>query len=114
MNKGLKRYSISLASEKMTEEEIKDEMMSSEESEFTMYNQIDSIPKQEQVKYAQIINKIYQEKLLREADRMGLVRYMLFLSNGKMTEREIRSEVSKSSEAVDIALFIAREKGKLN
>ena len=112
--KGLKRYSISLASEKMTEEEIKDEMMSSEESEFTMYNQIDSIPKQEQVKYKQIINKIYQEKLFREADRMGLVRYMLFLSNGKMTEREIRSEVSKSSEAVDIALFIAKEKGKLN
>jgi len=112
--KGLKRYSISLASEKMTEEEIKDEMMSSEESEFTMYKQIDSIPKQEQVKYEQIINKIYQEKLFRKADRMGLVRYMLFLSNGKMTEREIRSEVSKSSEAVDIALFIAKEKGKLN
>ena len=112
--KGLKRYSISLASEKMTEEEIKDEMMSSEESEFTMYKQIDSIPKQEQVKYEQIINKIYQEKLFRKADRMGLVRYMLFLSNGKMTEREIRSEVSKSSEAADIALFIAKEKGKLN
>ena len=109
---GLKRYSISLASKKMTKEEIKDELMSSEESGFAKFKQIDSIPKQERVKYEQMINKIYQEKLLRKADRRGLIKYMLFLSNGKMTEKEIRSEVSESSEAVDIARFRAREKGK--
>ena len=51
-----------LVGEKMTEEEIKDEMMSSEESEFTMYNQIDSIPKQEQVKYKQFIKSIFSDK----------------------------------------------------
>jgi hypothetical protein len=86
--------------------------MKSEESEFTKYKQVDNIPELERIQYEKIINKIYQEKLLRKADRRGLIKYMLFLSNGKMTEKEIRSEVSESSEAVDIARFRAREKGK--
>ena len=109
---GLRTYALSLASGKMTEEEIRDEMMKSEESEFTKYKQVDNIPELERIQYEKIINKIYQEKLLRKADVMGLVRYTLFLSNGKMTEEEVRREVSASPEAIDIAIFIAKEEGQ--
>jgi hypothetical protein len=107
---GLRRYSISLASEKMTEKEIEDEMMSSEESEFKIYKEVDVIPKLERIEYEKIINEIYKKFLLRKADKMGLTRYTLFLSNGQMTEGEIEDEVKNSPEAIDIALFIRKEK----
>ena len=109
---GLRRYSISLASEKMTEKEIEDEMISSEESEFKIYKEVGIIPKLARVKYEIIINEIYKKILLRKADKMGLIRYTLFLSNGQMTEEEIEDEVKNSPEAIDIARFITKEKAQ--
>tara|TARA_B110000495_G_C22897244_1_gene523506 strand:- start:138 stop:833 length:696 start_codon:yes stop_codon:yes gene_type:complete len=109
---GLRRYSISLASEKMTEKEIEDEMMSSEESEFKIYKEVDIIPKLAREKYEIIINEIYKKCLLRKPDKMGLTRYTLFLSNGQMTEGEIEDEVKNSPEAIDVALFITKEKAQ--
>jgi hypothetical protein len=109
---GLRRYTNSLASGGITEKEIKDEMMNSEESEFKIYKEVDVIPKLERIEYEKIINKIYQKFLLRKADKMGLIRYTLFLSNGQMTEGEIEDEVKNSPEAIDVALFITKEKAQ--
>ena len=109
---GLRRYSISLASEKMTEKEIEDEMMSTDDFKFKIYKEVDIIPKLARVKYEIIINEIYKKFLLRRADKMGLTRYTLFLSNGKMTEGEIEDEVKNSPEAIGIALFITKEKAQ--
>ena len=108
----LRRYSLLLASGGITEKEIKDEMMNSEESEFKIYKEVDVIPKLERIEYEKIINRIYQKFLLRKAEKMGLIRYTLFLSNGQMTEEEIKNEVRNSPEAIDVALFINKEKSQ--
>ena len=100
---GLKKYSVSLASEKMTEEEIRNEMRGSEEYLCRIKLKSDNVSKSEQKTYKKIINKFYIKYLDRLADNTGLNRYTLFLANGQMTDEEIRNEIKNSSEAIDIA-----------
>ena len=111
---GLKRYSVALASGKITEEEIKDEMNNSEESKFEIYKQVDLIPEQERIQYENIITEIYHKFLFRKPDKMGMIRYTLALSNREMNKEMIQHEIKKSTEAIDIKEFNTKENAKLS
>jgi len=109
---GLRRYTLSLASDRMTEEEIKDEMVHSEEYFRRIKLDGDNISEEQMKKCRVIVKKYYHEILNRNPDNTGLVRYTLALASGKTTEKEIIKEISNSPEGIDVALFKSREKGQ--
>ena len=109
---GLRRYSLSLASGGITEEEIRDEMMKSEEYYRSIELDANNISEEELKKSEKIIEIIYHKFLFRKPDRHGLVRYTLALASGKTTEEEIKNEISNSPEGIDVALFRSRDEGQ--
>ena len=110
--KGLRRYTMSLASNRMTEEEIKDEMVHSEEYFRRIQLDGDNISEEQIKKCRIIIKKYYHDLLDRNPDNTGLVRYALALASGKITEKQIKWEIRNSPEGIDIARFKSREKGQ--
>ena len=109
---GLRRYTLSLASDRMTEEEIKDEMVHSEEYFRRIKLDGDNISEEQMKKCRVIVKKYYHEFLDRAPDNTGLVRYTLSLASGRITEKEIIKEISNSPEGIDVARFKSREKGQ--
>jgi hypothetical protein len=109
---GLRRYSLSLASGGMTEKEIKDEMMNSEEYFRRIKLDGDNISEEEIKKCKKIVKQCYIDILHRKPDNTGLVRYTLALGSGKITEEQIKKEISNSPEARDISLFERKENAK--
>jgi len=109
---GLRRYSLSLASEGITEKEIKDEMMNSQEYYWLIELDVNNISKEKIQESEKIIVGMYHKFLFRKPDNTGLVRYSFSLASGKITEEEISKEIRNSPEAIDVAQFKSREKAQ--
>mgnify|MGYP006157757515 CR=1 FL=1 len=109
---GLKKYAALLASGNMTQEEIKNEMMNAEEYFRLIELDAKNMLKIDKKKYEKIVSDIYREFLCRKPDNDGLTKYALSLTTGKMTEKEIRYELSHSTESIDVFKNLQRERQK--
>ena len=109
---GLKKYAALLASGNMTQEEIKNEMLTCQEYFRLIELDAENMLKIDKKKYEKIVSDIYHEFLFRKPDNDGLTKYVLSLATGKMTEKEIRYELSHSTESIDVFKNLQRERQK--
>ena len=103
VDKPAERYYVKLIEdEKITFDEIRNELLESDEyqrllvlKEFTSLDGISPETKE-------MINKIFQETLERDADRSGLLYYSALFESGKLTLDDIRNELLESDEKIHI------------
>ena len=108
--RGLEHFLSLLTKDEITLDEIRDEMMDSQEYFEKIVLDKDNIPKQLLQESKKIITNLYKEIVHRKPDRRGLEQYTLLLASGNMTEKEIRDEMENSDEAIHIIKFQNMEK----
>lgn len=101
-SEGLEYYSSKLESGKMTINEIRKELLNSDERKYLLLpsemKTIDELNPETQ----SIIDNLYQEILLRLADPDGMKYYGSMLENGKMTVDDIREALMESEEKLNL------------
>ena len=103
VDKPAERYYVKLIEEeKITFDEIRNELLESDEYQRLLilkeYTSLDSISPETK----EMINKIFQETLERDADESGLLYYSAMFETGKLTLDDIRNELLESDEKVHI------------
>jgi len=94
-------YAAQLDTNLITEDEIRQELLDSPERGYIL-RQMDVKPLSElSVESKNIVQKLYQELLFRNADQEGLRLYATLLDNEILTEEEVRQEIFESDEATN-------------
>lgn len=96
--KGLEHYLTLLLKDETTIENIRDEMIESQEYFEQIFLDKDNIQKPLLKESTRIISNMYKEILNRKPDTRGLNHYSIILASGNMTEQEIRDKFLTSSE----------------
>ena len=91
---GLTHYSFLLENEKITIEDIRKDLLESNENKMKDVTELEENTKK-------MINQIYFEILYRNADEIGLAYYGTLFENGEMTADEIRKDISNSDEGIN-------------
>lgn len=101
---GMKFYVKMLENEKMTVEQIRESLLSSNEynslstqTELKSINELSSTSKK-------IINDLYMEILGRQADEIGLIYYATQLENDVLSIEDIKQELLNSEEFIQLNL----------
>lgn len=95
---GLEYYSSKLESGKMTINEIRKELLNSDERKYLLLPSEMKTIDELNPKTQNIINNLYQEILLRPADFDGMKYFGSMLENGKMSKEEIKDSLLNSEE----------------
>tara|TARA_B100000953_G_C17860326_1_gene371337 strand:+ start:47 stop:505 length:459 start_codon:yes stop_codon:yes gene_type:complete len=103
LDKPAERYYVKLIEEeKITFDEIRNELLESDEYQRLLilkeYTSLDSISPETK----EMINKLFQETLERDADESGLLYYSAMFETGKLTLDDIRNELLESDEKTHI------------
>ena len=103
LDKPAERYYVKLIEEeKITFDEIRNELLESDEYQRLLilkeYTSLDSISPETK----EMINKLFQETLERDANESGLLYYSAMFETGKLTLDDIRNELLESDEKTHI------------
>jgi len=112
--KGLEHYLTLLLKDETTIEDIRNEMLESQEHFENIFLDKDNISKPLLKEFTRIISNMYKEILNRKPDKRGLNHYSIILASGNMTEEEIRDEFLTSSERLALEKTLSQKRLAFN